>query len=69
MSQNRELILALQRILKDSEFILKELAGPDVNENNYKDYAYNTNSTSGCVIEGLFEVREYLEDAIEQYDF
>ena len=69
MSENSELVLRLQRVLADSEFIIKTLARTDVNKNNYKEIVYNLDSTSGCVVQGLFEVLDDIEDAIEQYDF
>jgi hypothetical protein len=68
MSRNTELVQALEQILKNSDIVLKLLASENVNESNYKQFAYNTDSTSGCVIEGLFELREFIEEAIEQFD-
>ena len=67
--QNTELVQALERLLKDSEFVIQQLANDQkVDKNTYKQISFNTDTTSGCVIEGLFELREYLEDAIDQYD-
>lgn len=72
MSQNQELVQALKRVLADSEFIIKTLAqnvNTDVvNSTNLHSVIYNLDSTSGCVVRGLFEVLDYVDDAIDQFD-
>ena len=69
MSQNRELVATLLRIQKDSDLVLKLLADQNVNESNYKQIAFNTDTISGELIEQLFELQYTLQESIEQYDF
>ena len=69
MSQNRELVAILERIQKDSDLVLKLLADQNVNESNYKQIAFNTDTISGELIEQLFELQYTLQESIEQYDF
>ena len=69
MSQNRELVATLLRIQKDSDLVLKLLADQNVNESNYKQVAFNTDTISGELIEQLFQLQYTLQESIEQYDF
>lgn len=65
MSNN--LVNHLQRLLAEADIVMQQLTDTTVTNDNYQDLAYNLDSTSGCVVIGLFEVREHIVDAIEQF--
>ena len=78
---SNKMLETLKRLMTDSESVLKYLAessewtakkafGVDrdfstLTDQNYKDAAFYTTTVSGMLIEQLFEMRDTLQDAID----
>lgn len=65
---NTELVSRLQNLLAEADAVMQLLTDNIVTVDNYKQLAFDLDSTSGSVVLGLFNVREHIVDAIDQYE-